>query len=210
MTSSQSPKSRKIGFGLVSGVVIAAVAFFVAGREFSFLSDEIAKRGVALMIGLMLITAGNFLPKLVLPLEAARRRSPAVLTAERSTGWVLVLTGLLYSATILLAPITNALFLGGLVGLGGFLIIAANWTRIALSGALRGSGDDETPALTTPGRMSALLILNALLWVFAMFVVDAIWGDTAGQWLAVIFVIVNGFLAVTLGREVFRGEGEAE
>ena len=43
-------------------------------------------------------------------------------------------------------------------------------------------------------RYLTLLFLWTLAWVFAMFVVDDIWGDKAAQWLSVIFVVVNGFV----------------
>lgn len=47
-------------------------------------------------------------------------------------------------------------------------------------------------------RYLTLLFLWTLAWVFAMFVVDDIWGDQAAQWLSVVFVLANGFVIAML------------
>lgn len=47
-------------------------------------------------------------------------------------------------------------------------------------------------------RALSIIFLWTLVWVFMIFVVDAQMGDEAAQWLAVIFVIVNGVLMTYL------------
>ena len=44
----------------------------------------------------------------------------------------------------------------------------------------------------TAKRGLVLMLLHALLWVFAMFVADGLWGDAAAKWMAVAFVFANG------------------
>lgn len=188
----------QISFGLVSGLVMVTLCILVAGKELEFLSDPVTKRGVGLTIGLMLIMAGNYLPKFVLPLSDRAYRVPALLSAERFSGWVLVLTGLVYAIVLIIAPIDDALFRASLVGLAGFGLVVINWVRIFASPAVRDLDIRETATRLSPARMATLSILNAILWVLAMFVTDAIWGDQAAQWLAIIFVIVNGVFAVGL------------
>jgi uncharacterized membrane protein len=52
-------------------------------------------------------------------------------------------------------------------------------------------------------RWLLIYLLHGLLWVFAMFLVDSIWGDRAAQWMGVGFVLANGalvFVHLTRGR----------
>lgn len=192
----------QMSFGLFAGLVMIIMSILVAGKEMEFLPDTVTKRGVGLAIGLMLIMAGNYLPKFVLPLSDGTSRAPAILSAERFSGWVLVLTGLVYGIVLMVSPIDDALFRAGLVGLAGFALVMLNWVRIFASPALREIETSAAALKPSPARLATLLILNAILWVFAMFVTDAIWGDQAAQWLSIIFVIVNGVLAVGLSRRL--------
>lgn len=47
-------------------------------------------------------------------------------------------------------------------------------------------------------RVSAIFILHAIAWAFAMFVADAIWDDQAAIWMVVAFSIANVLLALAL------------
>ncbi len=49
---------------------------------------------------------------------------------------------------------------------------------------------DRTSAM----RNAVYLILFALFWGFAMFLADSIWGDDVAQWMAVAYVLINGFI----------------
>ncbi len=47
-------------------------------------------------------------------------------------------------------------------------------------------------------RMTTFLILHALLWVFAIFLADSIWGDGVSQAVAFVFIVVNTILAIAI------------
>ncbi|WP_306253038.1 hypothetical protein [Parvularcula sp. IMCC14364] len=60
-------------------------------------------------------------------------------------------------------------------------------------------------------RIAMYLILHALFWVFAMILVDSIWGDAVAQWMAVVFSIANGLVATfVILRILKKTEGSAD
>lgn len=54
-------------------------------------------------------------------------------------------------------------------------------------------------------RMALFLILHALLWVFAIFLADSLWGDAVSQLLVWPFIIVNTVLAILFSLKL-RGQ----
>ncbi len=52
--------------------------------------------------------------------------------------------------------------------------------------------EDKSLAL----RITIYLILHGLLWAFAMILADSIWGDSVAQWMAVVFGVFNGIVAM--------------
>ena len=51
-------------------------------------------------------------------------------------------------------------------------------------------------------RIAIYLILHGLLWAFAMILADSIWGDSVAQWMAVVFGIANGIVALLILRKM--------
>ncbi len=47
-------------------------------------------------------------------------------------------------------------------------------------------------------RIVTILILHALLWVCAIFLIDTFWGDAASKWVAILFTLANGLLMTVL------------
>ena len=87
---------------LAWGMSVLAVALGATlARRLGSIDNDTVTRLVFGMIGLMIAHFGNRLPKAVGPIACARQ-------ARRLAGWSLVLSGLVYAALFLFAPIPVA------------------------------------------------------------------------------------------------------
>ena len=96
------------------GVVAVALAATLA-RKLGYIDNDTVKRLVFGMIGLMIAHFGNRLPKSVVPNLRARQ-------AKRVAGWSLVLSGLVYAALFVFAPIRVAAWVGSGAVLAGIAV----------------------------------------------------------------------------------------
>jgi hypothetical protein len=176
-----------------------AVLGFGVLREQGTIDPDLGRRAVAILLGLMLAVTGNVLPKLVRPLAAHAGDPARCLAADRFAGWTFAIAGLIFAALWVFAPIQHVMRISALVGLGAFALVAASQLRLVLAADARGRHErtshspavDEAAAAT---RIVAVQLLHALLWVFAMFLTDSIWGDTVAQWMVLPFIIASGAL----------------
>lgn len=181
--------------------LLLGFAAVVIAKETGQIDGIMAKRGVGALLGLIMMVTGNILPKLIFPLTRAAR----IGTAERVSGWILVLTGLALVAAFAGLPDDNVALQGAVIGLAGFAgvgltLIASGWSvqRDGLS-VLAEPGESAPLAYRSARvRISAIFILHAIAWAFAMFVADAIWDDPAAIWMVVAFTIANSLLALAL------------
>ena len=181
--------------------LLLGFAAVVIAKETGQIDGIMAKRGVGALLGLIMVVTGNVLPKLIFPLTRAAR----IGTAERVSGWILVLTGLALVAAFAGLPDDNVALQGAVIGLAGFAavgltLIASGWSvqRDGLS-VLAEPGEAAPLAYRSARvRISAIFILHAIAWAFAMFVADAIWDDPAAIWMVVAFTIANSLLALAL------------
>ena len=181
-TQTEQPRVRAMVL-TIAGLMALIIAIAVANMT-GFADPELTKRGAGAMFGVILAAAGNALPKLVRPLS--ERRDPAVaLAVERFTARAFVAAGFAVIAACLLAPIAYALPMASVVGLGTFGAVAAAW-------ALRAPNEPLPHPASPQGAL--LQIFHALLWVFAIFAADWIWGDSVAQWLAIAFTLAMGLL----------------
>jgi hypothetical protein len=102
--------------GLVWGgsIVVVALAASLA-RKMGYMDDEIVKRLVIGMTGLMIAWYGNRMPKTFVPSACGRQ-------ARRIAAWSLVLSGLVYAGLWAFAPIRVAVWLGSAAVLGGIVV----------------------------------------------------------------------------------------
>jgi hypothetical protein len=200
MTASHSlTQGRSSTIALV--FLLLGFAAVVIAKETGQIDGIMAKRGVGALLGLIMVVTGNILPKLIFPLTRAAR----IGTAERVSGWILVLTGLALVAAFAGLPDDNVALQGAVIGLAGFAgvgltLIASGWSvqRDGLS-VLAEPGEAAPLAYRSARvRISAIFILHAIAWAFAMFVADAIWDDPAAIWMVVAFTIANSLLALAL------------
>ena len=182
-------------------VLLIAFAGVVIAKETGQIDGVMAKRGVGALLGLIMVVTGNILPKLIFPLT----RTAGVSAAERLSGWILVLTGLTLVAAFALLPDDGVALWGALIGLAGFAgvgltLIAAGRAaqRDGIGGLTTSDGASSVVQRSAKARVSAIFILHAIAWAFAMFVADAIWGDRSGIWMVVAFMIANSLLALVL------------
>ena len=180
-------------------VLLIAFAGVVIAKETGQIDGVMAKRGVGALLGLIMVVTGNILPKLIFPLT----RTAGVSAAERLSGWILVLTGLTLVAAFVLLPDDGVALWGALIGLAGFAgvgltIVASGWSmqRDGVDGLAEAAGAGSVAYRSAKVRLSAIIILHAIAWVFAMFVADVLWGDRAGVWMVVGFVFANSLLAI--------------
>ncbi len=200
--STQIAPGRSSSVALV--VLLVAFAGVVLAKETGQIDGILAKRGVGALLGLIMVVTGNILPKLIFPLSRAAR----VGAAERLCGWILVLTGLTLVAAFALLPDANVAFWGALIGLIGF--VGVGLTLLGSGRSARREGTDNLAEAADTGslacrsakvRVSAIFILHAIAWAFAMFVADALFGDGAAVWMVVAFSIANGLLALALRKQ---------
>ena len=101
------------------GAILAAIASIAVARETGLIDPDMGKRLGAATIGLMLAVCGNILPKIARRLELGRETAAAYAVADREAGWMLVLSGALYAAVWLLAPLEHAALAASCVGWAG-------------------------------------------------------------------------------------------
>ncbi len=175
-------------------VLFAAFAAIVVTKEAGMLPSSESKRLVGIVLALMLAVTGNFLPKLLHPDGS----NPATLRSQRRSGWGLVVTGLVLVAALLAAPADRIELWAGLLGLGGlsWVLLDALYRPGANLRADPARDLSEPEKKHAAARTSALFIVHAIGWVFAMFLGDYFWGDGAAKWMVIAFTIANGLLAV--------------
>ncbi|MCI4644677.1 MAG: hypothetical protein MRY64_07840 [Hyphomonadaceae bacterium] len=171
------------------GIAIAAVVIFMmifaVAKKTGYADPAFAKRGAAAMLGLMLVIAGNFVPKMRL-FQPAKGNLAGASAVDRFAGWVFVICGLAFSTVWLFAPLDKAMLGSPMIGVAGFLLVLARWLSWR-----RGQAGSLVPSFT-PGRALVGLLLLSILWAFAIFFVDAIWGDAVAQWTSIVFIIILG------------------
>lgn len=178
-------------FALAAGgfICVALVAVFGLGKLTGTLDPLVARRGVGAMLGLMLMAAGNFVPKLRLFAPALGAVPGDAL--DRFAGWTLVLGGIAFAAFFLRGPAGQLFVVPPLIVLAGFLAVLARWL------AERGPRAGHRPLPSTAGRRVLVIILAAVLWTCAIFLADAIWGDRVSRWMAILFPTgLIGFSAI--------------
>ncbi|WP_339872102.1 hypothetical protein [uncultured Brevundimonas sp.] len=200
MTASPHPAlGRSSSVALV--VLFLAFVGVVIAKETGQIDGVMAKRGVGALLGLIMVVTGNFLPKLIFPLN----RAAPVGAAERLCGWILVLTGLALVAAFVILPDAGVALQGALIGLAGFAGVGLTLITSGGSAPRDAAADRAEPAGISPvaqrsarARVSAIFILHAIAWALAMFVADAIWDDPAAIWMVIGFTIANSLLALAL------------
>ena len=149
-------------FGFL-GFALAAAALAVA-QTVGYLEPTVVKRAMGLIIGVMIVITGNFLPK-TRPLNAPGVNPPGpAAAAERFAGWVLVLVGIAYVMLFVFTALDQARKISAILGIGAMIYISASWAWMA-RGAVLG-GHEESPADRQRAAEKRKLIAPLLLAFF--------------------------------------------
>lgn len=135
---------------LALAMILVSLGLSYARSE-GMISNEAAKRGVQVMIGLVLAAYANLMPKELAPATLPRSVAGRVQKARRIGGWALTLAGLTQSGLWALAPIdvANALSIAGILAA---LAIIIGYTLWAYAGYRRECrGDKAIAAISHPG-----------------------------------------------------------
>ncbi|HVP38631.1 MAG TPA: hypothetical protein VMS93_05540 [Candidatus Saccharimonadales bacterium] len=186
------------GFLLLTALAVAC-GF---ARRAGLLDAATGRRALGVLVGLMAMVTGNFLPKMR-PLGAMGGDTGAVAAAERAAGWILVLLGVAYAALFALAPLDLAESLSPFVALGGIGLIAVDWIRVALrprSRAREGAGTAPTAGQSGAERRTlAAWLLFALAYVVVAASLKVLsegrpWARELASWSVIGFTIAYSLL----------------
>jgi len=193
----------------VLGLLVLAAGLGVASAT-GTLDRAAGGRYFGMLIGVLMIIAGNALPKLLRPGPAG----DALRTAERLAGWIFVLGGLTTIGLWLWAPEANRLVTVSVAGLAIFALVLV--TTFFLTALQVKRGTVAVPDLAPEMRQAAVNrrvlfhILHAIMWVFAIFLMAELRGAGTVSLMAVGFTVSMGVLDVCLAAPLRRAKGPAE
>jgi hypothetical protein len=187
----------------------AAAATLAAAEKMGVVEAAVVKRGLGLIIGVMVVVTGNFLPK-IRPLNAPGvNPTKAAAVAERFAGWMLVLVGIVYVALFAFAPLEQARTISSIVGIGAMLLIAANWGWLVRGAVFGGRENSEEMAAERKYSRAKRKLIVPLLFAFfytlatacAVFLLhDRHQIEEVGWWMFLGFWLVYAALSVALER----------
>jgi len=196
-------KTMVLGF---LGFALAA-ATLAAAEKLGFLDAAVVKRAMGLIIGVMIVVTGNFLPK-ARPLNApgVNPAGPAA-AAERFAGWTLVLVGIAYLVLFALAPLDQARKISSLLGIGAMIYIAASWAWMA-RGALLGGREDSPAARALAAEKRRLIVPLLFAFFYALATASAVFLlhnrhqiEEVSWWMFLGFWLLYAALMVVLDRK---------
>jgi hypothetical protein len=173
-------KPVKVAVASFAGLTLAALAAGLAAR-WSLIEPATARRAIGIILGLMAIVTGNFVPKLR-PLSAPGSDARKAAAAEWFAGWTLVIAGIGCVALFALLPLSQARFCAGLLSLGAISAIAWSWAGLVRK-AFAGPATEK--------RQTMAYLLVSFLYVFAnaavAYLFDAPWARELASWMLVAY-----------------------
>jgi hypothetical protein len=126
MTTNQTTHLRsEIWRGLILACLLLGAS--VATKRLSpvYLSPEIARRLLGVLMGAVVVVYANAVPKVLTPLIKARCNPISEQAIRRFTGWSLVFGGAAYAAAWAIAPFRSAdVFAASFLGASLLLVVA--------------------------------------------------------------------------------------
>jgi hypothetical protein len=162
----------------------------------------IAKRATGLVIGILVIVTGNFVPKMR-PLYAPGRDPGRVNASERFAGWTLVLAGIGFIALFSFAPLDEARMLSSAIGLCAMVLIAVNWAWLARAVFFPPQPVTPLSGQAAERRRLLIILLFAFFWILATACAkypldDQRWVNELGSWMTVGFCFLYAALLIVL------------
>ncbi len=214
MTSTSKPVPGKTTYRIY-GFLFALVGIIVIAGLAGFIDKLMARRAMGIVFGLIMVTGGNFLPKLVNPQLTSQSQSSR---SHRLIGWILVMSGAALAIALLTLPDalvaiwTSIIGLGGLV-LSGFLILGSRWNNRNLDATQSADRLDQSDIAQSNAKIETTTfhILHGIAWVFVMLLTEIIWGADALKWTLIGFAVsMTVFPATLKNRPInprYRGDG---
>ncbi len=203
----QTAFSRPLKTSIYSFLALmVATTALAAVKVWGVIDARTSMRGFGLLIGLMIVVMGNFLPK-IRPLRTTDGAQGPAMAAERSAGWILVLAGITYLALFAFAPLELARTVSSIVGICAIVVVAANWawkSRGMLAGIEARCEDSTALDRQTDQRRKLIAnLLFAFLWVLAAACTKFLFGNRPwisdiASWMTVGFSILYAALLVVL------------
>ncbi|EGF92919.1 putative membrane protein [Asticcacaulis biprosthecium C19] len=177
---SEAPTPAKPAlFSVVALMVIVGLVLAIAiAKKTGLIEAGAAAQYAGSLFSLLMIGAGNVLPK----------RAIAPQTASRFAGWILVLGGLASLGMWLLAPEDMRIALASATALSAFAVAILAAAMHVKAGSPAGGR----------AHTAILQILNGLMWAFAMFLADFAIGGQSVLWLTAGFTVSMSLLEICL------------
>ncbi len=199
--SNRPLKFAAVCFLLLMGMFIA---FALAGR-FGLMDGASVQRMIGVLVGVLVVTIGNVLPKLR-PVSASQVNVPGAPQVERVAGWVLVCAGVMQIALFLFAPPGVARTVVPIVEIGALVLIAARWTwRSRPEREEAGMSDvaEPTDAGATGRRNLKIWLFTAFFYVLLTSIASALfqdqpWARPLGSAMVIGFSVACAVLFVLL------------
>jgi hypothetical protein len=199
----RSVKTMILGF-LGFGLAAAALAF---ADKFGYLNPPAVKRFMGLIIGVMIVITGNFLPK-TRPLNAPGVNPPGpAAAAERFAGWVLVVAGIAYVGLFVFAPLDQARKISSIIGIVAMIYVAASWAWM-MRGAVLGGREESPVDQQRAGERRKLMLPLLLAFFYAIATASAVFLlpnrrliEEVSWWLFLGFWLLYSALMVALDRK---------
>lgn len=123
-----SQPRRAIRASLFGAALILSGALAISlGETLGLIDDVPGQRLFGVMLGLVLVVTGNFLPKTARSLIRTQCDAARLQGIERISGWLLVLAGLAHTGIWLFAPADRANTAAMMVVAAALFLIAAVW-----------------------------------------------------------------------------------
>ena len=195
--------TRPVKTAVLSFLGFSAVVAAIAGAKAAgVIDDEIAKRATGLVIGILVIVTGNFIPKMR-PLYAPGRDPRRVHASERFAGWTLVLAGIGYIGSFSFARLDEARVLASTIGICAMVLIAVNWAWLGRAVFFPPQPVTPLNGQAAERRRLIIVLLFAFFWILATacakyLVNDQRWVNELGSWMTVGFCFLYAGLLIVL------------
>ena len=164
--------------------------------KFGVLAPGVAQRTGMIAIGMVMVVAGNFVPKMRL-FDYHGARPARALAARRFSGWALVMAGLAIVGVWIVSPGRETALASSLIGLGAFALIAGAWAWVMAGPREAATRERDDDAVAKAARHALIWILFGLFWAQAIIFTARMWGDQASMWTTIAFGIIIALAPVT-------------
>jgi hypothetical protein len=183
-------KSLRIAMSAFAGLAGVAALVAIAHRT-GLMADGSTKRALGIVVGLLAIVTGNFLPKFRL-LSVPGNDPARASSAEWFAGWTLVMAGIGYVAFFVLLPLEYARVAAAILGSASIITIGFNWAGLLRRALAPGEGQLGRQ------RKTMIYLMFAFVFIFTeacvVFFSTAPWVRELASWMSIGFSMIFAVL----------------